>query len=507
MSYIKKHWNGEYSLAVSFWVNLVLLGFALRFIDVLIAQASFLTDPVSQARAWIGYAFISLVVIYPWQVIGVWRSAENHVERTKKKGWATAAKVMLSLGVLSTFANVSQSWPTYQSMYDLAFVKSEYSEYKIELVGDGTILHLSGGLGFGVASDVKEMIEDNPNIEGIILDSIGGRIIEGRKLSQIVLDNELDTYSIEGCYSACGTVFVSGKERYLARGANLGFHQYNAGEFEGSIPIDMATEQEFDLAIYRQKGISESFLKRLFRTDKDDMWYPTIPELMEAGVVHGVVEPSTLNPVVYTSAGESDIAKVVDEIPGFSVIKKYEPELYGKLIDEMKRSFDSGASIIEVQQKLGEYVQTVSVGALPKTSDEAILHFTRETVGVLKRLRDARPLNCMKYLLPEKFGALEITKYLSQEEMTPMLEALGSVITDRYELKSSPAIDHQAAQRLMDLVVQNLGDQVELLGANGLSNSEDYRDSCNAYIRFYEIILEQESSAAANGLRFAFSPE
>lgn len=507
MSYIKKHWNGEYSLAVSFWVNLVLLGFVLRLIDILISQSSYISDPVAQARVWIGYAIISLVVIYPWQVIGVWQSAESHVERRKKKGWATAAKVMVGLGVLSTFANVSQSWPTYQSMYDLAFVENEYSNYNIDVVGNGTIIHFSGGLGFGVAVDVKEMIEDNPNIEGIILDSTGGRIIEGRKLSKIILDNDLNTYSIEGCYSACGTAFISGTKRYLARGANLGFHQYNAGEFESSIPTDMTMEQEFDRSIYRQKGISESFLRRLFNTNNDDMWYPTIPELMEAGVVHGVVEPSTLNPISYTSAGESDFAEVVDEVPGFSAIKKYEPEIYGKLIDEMKRSLDNGASIIEVQQKLGEYVQAVSVGALPKTSDQAILHFTRETVGVLKRLRDTRPLNCIKYLLPEKFGALEITKYLSQEEMTPMLEALGNVITDRYELKNSPVIDHQAAQSLMGLVVENLGDRVELLDADGLSNSEDYRDSCNAYIRFYEIILQQESAVAANGLRFAFSPE
>lgn len=507
MSYIKKHWNGEYSLAISFWVNLVLLGFALRFIDILILQSAFQTDPVFQARVWIGYAFISLVLIYPWQVIGVWQSAENHIEKTKKSGWATAAKVMVGLGVLSTFANVSQSWPTYQSMYDLAFVKSEYSDYNIKVVSNGTIIYFSGDLGFGAAADVKEIIEDKPNIEGIILDSLGGRVIEGRKLSKIILENDLDTYSIEGCYSACGTAFVSGKKRYLARGANLGFHQYNAGEFESSIPSDMTMEQEIDRSIYRQKGISENFLRRLFDTDKDDMWYPTIPELVEANVVHGVVKPSTLLPVSYTSAGKSELAEVVHEVPGFSAIKKYEPELYGKLIDEMKKSLDNGASIVEMQQELGEYVQAVSVGSLPKTSDQAILQFTRETVEVLKRLRDTRPLNCVKYLLPEKFGALEITKHLSQEEMTPMLEALGNVITDRYELKNSPVIDHQAAQRLMGQVVENLGAQVELLDADGLSNSEDYRDSCNAYIRFYEIILQQDNAVAANGLRFAFSPE
>jgi hypothetical protein len=506
LSYIKKHWNGEFSLAVSFWVNLVLLGFVLRAIDIVLSQPTLIESPVSQARAILIFVAVSLAVIYPWQIIGAWRAAENHVERTKKRGWAMAAKVMITIGVLSTFGNVTSALSGYKDLYELATIQDEFNNYSIEVVDDGRVIHFTGGMGFGSSEDIEKTIARHPNVEGIILDSIGGRVYEGRKFSAIILENGLNTYTIKGCNSACGTAFISGKKRYLASGANLGFHQYSPAEWEENQPMSMMVEQELDLDLFREKGISESFLNRLFNAESNDMWYPTIPEMKEAGVIHGVIEPSTLRPINYASADRGRVDSMMQSVPALDVIKEYEPEIYGAILTETEQALKDGGSIVEIQARLGGYGELIAAKSLPRTSDEAVIEFTDQIVSSMKTLRDIEPVYCLKHILPEQFGTLDITAHLSKDEMRPMLNALGKVIRERYEAATTPIVGEQEAEELLAQVRNQMGDRLELLNAQGLSSSDDYRQACNAFISFYEIILQEERSVAANALRWVYTP-
>jgi ATP-dependent protease ClpP protease subunit len=506
VSYIKKHWDGDFSLAISFWVNLVLLGFALRAIDIVLSQPTLIESPVSQARAALIFLTVSLAVIYPWQIIGTWRAADNHVEKTKKGRWAMAAKIMITIGVVSTFGNVASALPVYKSLYELATIQDEFSNYSIEVVDDGKVIHFTGGMGFGASEDIERTISTHSNVEGIILDSNGGRIYEGRKFSEIIRENRLNTYTIKGCKSACGTAFISGNKRYLASGANLGFHQYSSAEWEEDQPMSMMMEQELDLALFREKGISESFLNRLFNAESNDMWYPTIQEMKEAGVIHGVIEPSTLRPISYTSPDRAGVDQAMQSVPALDVVKEYEPEIYEVMLTETEQALKDGGSIIEMQARLGGYVELIATKSLPRTSDEAVIEFTEQIVSSMKTLRDIEPVYCLKHILPEQFGTLDITAHLSKDQMRSSLNALGKVIRDRYEADTTPIVGEQEAEELLTQVRNRMGDRLELLNVQGLSNSDDYRQACNAFIEFYEMILQEEKSVAANGLRWVYTP-
>lgn len=159
---------------------------------------------------------------------------------------------------------------------------------------NNTLIHLRGRLGFGVSQDVAKILKNNPNVKGIILDSTGGRIYEGRELSKLILIYGLDTYSLEGCYSASTIAFVAGKNRILGTGANLAFHQYKMGYKNLNPFVDAKKEQEKDLRLFERQGIKQEFLKRLYDATPNDLWYPTIDEMMSAGVIHGIVIPSDI---------------------------------------------------------------------------------------------------------------------------------------------------------------------------------------------------------------------
>ena len=506
MAYILKHWRGELSLATSFWVNVFLTKIGIRIFEMWLTEASPIENPVLASQFTITFRFLALAIVYPWQIIGLWRSANRHVEETKKRFWPGTVKVLVVLGLLGTLGNLSASWPVYKDLYHIGFGKDEYGDYRVELIDDGSIIHLKGGLGFGISKEVKRLIDANPNVKGIILDSTGGRIYEGRELSKLILINGLDTYTLKGCYSACGTAFISGNKRYLANGANLAFHQYNLGAKSLQPYVDMPSEQQKDLMIYERRGISQDFIDRIFTASQDDLWYPTIDEMIVAGVIHGIVNPSTLKPIQYGSFNSSELEDALRNIPAFQMIKKYEPNTYRQIVNDMLAQMKKGASILEIKQAIDDYVQVIGSKSLSKTSDDALIAFVRETINVLRILEKKEPILCMKNLFPEQYGSLEITNYLSNEEMMPMMDALSLVIVDSYDSPNNTKIDTAAAEELMSRIVVELGDDAGYLEAQGLRNREEYSKACKAVISFYELILRSNKKTAANGFRYAFSP-
>ena len=54
----------------------------------------------------------------------------------------------------------------------------------------------------------------------------------------------------------------------------------------------MQDEQNKDLALFRSKQIDEAFLKRVFATPNQSMWFPAVDTLLSAGVVDRIVRES-----------------------------------------------------------------------------------------------------------------------------------------------------------------------------------------------------------------------
>lgn len=329
MAYIVKHWRGELSLKTSFWVNLFLINLGFRIFQTWFDKASPIENPVLASRVTLIYVCIALAIVYPWQIIGLWRSANRHIQETGKRFWAGSAKVLVVLGILATLGKLSVSWPGYRDIFKVGFGKDEYGDYQVELVNGGSLIHINGGLGFGISKKVNKLIAENPSVKGIILDSYGGSTYEARELSKSILAHGLDTYTLKGCYSACGVAFISGNKRCLAKGANLGFHQ-SIPMTKSFTPSDMLAKQKADqkkdLMIYQRQGISQDFINNIFIAKNDDLWCPTVDEMLKAGVVHEVVNPSDLQPIEYGSVDTSDVEKALKDISVYQAIKKHDPK-------------------------------------------------------------------------------------------------------------------------------------------------------------------------------------
>ena len=87
--------------------------------------------------------------------------------------------------------------------------------------------------------------------------------------------------------------------------------------------------------------------------------------------------------------------------------------------------------------------------------------------------------------------------------MKAMRDAVSHVIVDAYE-KENPVVDTQAAERLMEKLVLELGEDAEYLDPLSVQNRGQYIRYCDAVAAFYEFILREKTNTAGNALRYAF---
>lgn len=293
MNYIARHWRGDLGLGVAFWINFVALNLVLLALRPLIEHGllSLALDDDPRLMAQLGLLHVLFVygLIYPWQVVGLWRSAGRRLAQGSGRLWPVASRGVLGLSLAVTLVTFVYGAPMYRDILSIGFGPDRYAGYTVTRVGDGSLLHFEGYIGYRAARDVRRILQQEPEVRGIILDSRGGWIAGGRSLSRVIDAHALSTYSFEGCHSACITAFIAGERRFLADEARLGFHQYAVPFQSLEAYSDMAVEQQRDLNLFRRQGVQPGFLARVFQAQHQDVWYPTRRELLSARVITGVV--------------------------------------------------------------------------------------------------------------------------------------------------------------------------------------------------------------------------
>jgi len=261
----------------------------------------FFTDTQKLITATFVSLFITKLIIFPWQFIGLLRASDKDFLKNgsiSKTRFIQLVMVLATGFILSTSIDAIQSATFKKKQQQLSeeyqnYKKHQITNYQLSLRNNSTQLVISGEIEIGITKEVSDILKTNPQISSIALNSIGGHIYEGRGLSKLFTRQSLDTYVYKECSSACTTAFSGGKKRYLASSAKLGFHQYKLElqKHERSVGFhDASPEQERDLELFKSRGIDNNFLKKIFNESSDSMWFPSHNELIEAKVINDVIK-------------------------------------------------------------------------------------------------------------------------------------------------------------------------------------------------------------------------
>ena len=247
----------------------------------------YIEDELTITTVLLIYFVVVKLIIYPWQLIGVLRACDLRIKSDTGRAWVTATQAALALSLAAALVSTIETYQTLQTFKRDLILKEiveAVPQYSLELIKQNTLIHLRGPFQIGITNKVADLIKQYPEITGIILDSEGGQLYEGRGLARLIRENELQTFSLNNCLSSCTTAFVAGTTRSLGPNARLGFHQYKTYSLIPSINIE--NEQAKDLAIFVKQGVSPEFLEKIFIQPPESMWWPEFDELVDAGVVH-----------------------------------------------------------------------------------------------------------------------------------------------------------------------------------------------------------------------------
>ena len=285
-NYFVRHWRGDLSLGVSYWVNGLLISFFILFlVGVLTVLLGQMGLRIIALMALMLYALIMLVNV--WQIVGIWRSASKHEARGGRRAWAIAAKVVVVLGTVSLINSIWTSYlPQSAEFARILGGDKAIESYQIKIVQEGKVVEFIGGLRFGCARDFEKILAAAPDAKYVRIESHGGRVLEAEAIAKLIQTRGLNTCTFKSCLSAATLVLMAGKDRLVDQDAKIGFHM---GTFPG-VPSSQLAEMNVAIASFmRSANISETFIRRVQATPASQMWYPTIKEMEAAGVITGVI--------------------------------------------------------------------------------------------------------------------------------------------------------------------------------------------------------------------------
>ena len=289
-NYFLRHWRGELSLPVSYWVNGILGGLS---IGIAVAVLAVITHRQGEARPllWL----FNLVAIWLlgtlltlWQTVGVWRSAIRY-RRGGKRFWGGLAQAVTLLGAAQyaySFATVGA--PQLAGIYEIVSGDALVGPHQFHILAGGQTLEFAGGITFGVADEFEHFLAAMSNVRTVRLNSHGGRIIEAQKMADIIRRRNLATFVAGDCLSACTIVFLGGSQRFMLPTARLGFHQ---PAFRGMTASDRSAAISTEVARLQRFGLSHDFAVKANTAAPSSMWYPDKDELIREHVVTRLVSP------------------------------------------------------------------------------------------------------------------------------------------------------------------------------------------------------------------------
>jgi hypothetical protein len=427
-SYFIRHWRGQLSLPVSYWINSVLGTVSVLFVSTLVGA---LVQPTESLLTWAFLIFtvwIFAIVVTIWQLVGVWRSAGNHKSRGGSGFWAGAARFMVCLGFLSLAGTLfNNAIPQLAGVLRIAAGDKETGDHTLKILRDGTELEFSGGITFGIADEVQRILDIAPSIKVIHLNSSGGRVAEARKLRDLISERRLITYTSTTCASACTIAFLGGRQRYMAADARIGFHQV---DFPGLSREELIAENENERRRLIEQGVPAWFADRAYSTPNNSMWWPSADILMQANVVTEVARSSDFALSGAPRDLDSDKLEAgLLKVPTFAAIKRAEPETYAKILAAMMDAVKRGKSQTELNAVTLPFVANVTKKYLPVASGDAVIEMTKVLVAEMDAIASKDPVACYHFINPRPSDpSVSVADYISGELKNRDLAASAAVI-------------------------------------------------------------------------------
>jgi hypothetical protein len=271
---ITQHWSGNADFVWLILINLLGIRFAVHLVGNLNGSA-----PI---WFWI-IQFVMICFITLWQIIGTYRAGKSGMNHPDGIFKIIAMFSVLVAVLITTSWQINDQYerlfgPVTQSYIDPSIIVLPRSK-------DGKQLYLRGPITLKQYNAFRDL-KDFSDLQQVTLDSEGGNVFAARGLYRLIQQRQLNTFVDGRCYSACTIVFISGKARKAALGADFGFHSYAYSYNHTGQVIDVQAAQDKDSLLFKSQGVPQAFVNQIFATPASDLWHPTYEALRANNVLN-----------------------------------------------------------------------------------------------------------------------------------------------------------------------------------------------------------------------------
>ena len=296
VGYIKRHWEGENSLAWAYWINGGLLNGIINFAVIVTGHETTIFD---EWAPW-SLMVIGTVAVGIWSIVGIWRSATNSIVRARTSipkesaFWGYAAKTMVVIGVMQAGASWVPILVDYGKISELQR-SPVATQFYLDYVGETDVV-LNGFINDQSVEALTKALVGNTKRRALVLNSPGGFLIPAFELANIVEKQRIIVAAQGKCESACLLVLASAGEAYVTPNVQLVFHHpettadFVSPELRREVRIQGDKEVDEYYARFKRYGVPE---KKLAELRKQGSKIISIGEAYYAHIVDKIWEPKT----------------------------------------------------------------------------------------------------------------------------------------------------------------------------------------------------------------------
>jgi len=501
---LRRIWRGDGSLTLTFF------SYALfHLVSTAILSSSSWEEWVSFSIFFVGvFAALAALLLGGGLVFlrALWRGTLRDSIEGRPAFWCGltrgASLVMLIAGAYLAILTCA---PRLVELNNIATGITPTGNYELRLVRGGTELAIDGTISIGLSRKVAQVLDRNPLIQALQLNSNGGNARESRKLRDLIAAHKLSTTTSQGCSGECTLAYVAGNPRRISEQASLRF--YRSAQ-PGMPEWALWRDYEHDRRDWLARGVPMVFAEQALTVRDAVGWQPSLSELIAANFVSpslGTLEPQIEND------GQDALALLEHELrraPFFTLLKEQEPEGYRELVGEIYTGLKSSGNAENFQLRIHPMAKAVSYERLSHAEDTLLLDYADMILEQISMLYSDSAQVCNRYFGMDLSGAaLDTAKYFSEEMLAKeaglMVEVLRSSAARAYR---PPA--RQAIAVRWNMIMALIGKRY---GANAVTFFEtrqanrDAGQTCHVLYEFYQAVTRLPAHEAGPLLRYHFA--
>jgi hypothetical protein len=314
---------------------------------------------------------------------------------------------------------------------------------------------VSGRMGSGVGMDFAKVVDAHPGLKLVHVNvGGGGSVKEALMIAEVIAHLKLDTYVPNNCGGSCTIVAAAGAQRYLKKGAKLGYANY---EVPGKGFLDSKTWR----SLYKTP-LPDDFVAKGVAARLNKIWVPSQQELLAAGAITEVItgEKFAAGGVPIDASG---IEAELLELRVFQIVKTREPAQFSALITKLEAAIAKGMPVEQLRAVSLNWIGGLRAKYIPYAEDGAVIALIKLVLDEAESVAGQDRAACHAVLrggaVPGAERAIGLMpKTLRQREPEILADIFASADPAR------PLPDAAHTYLLFDQVVARMGEDGALLG-------------------------------------------